>query len=223
MLNNFYIRKLLSDDEIKLINHLFYQSKQNDWIDGISSVIDGSKGINSKNIKKLKKLSNQQIIQNIHSIVMSAIDTRDEKFLDFTIAKNTSLTMATKMQVGDYYHMHHDNGLNGHYSTTLFISDKEDYDGGELCLTIDGEEKQIKLNSGEAITYSTGIPHRVNPINSGERLAIVFWTTSRISDSWLREVFISLTESANCLENNNIEKTKFLIDGIRHSILRKVL
>jgi len=217
MNDSFYIRKLLSDKDIELILNLLSISSEKDWIDGLSTVTNGS-----HKIKKLKRLSNYSLIQKIHSIVMSSLDN-DNKFLNFTVAKSTGISTITKMNVGDYYHLHHDDGFNGHYSTTLFLSEKEMYEGGELCLSINNEERKIKLNPGEAITYNTGILHKVNTITSGERLCIVFWSTSMINDPWMRSLYSSLSESLNYFDMNDYETSKFMIDGVRHSILRRHL
>ena len=56
------------------------------------------------------------------------------------------------------------------------------YGGGELQLLIDNEIHDIKLKKGWAVTYSTGIPHQVKKVTSGQRYVSVFWTTSRIPD-----------------------------------------
>ena len=47
---------------------------------------------------------------------------------------------------------------------------------------MDGKERFFKPKAGHGITYETGIGHRVNTVTKGERLAIVFWTTSRWTD-----------------------------------------
>jgi PKHD-type hydroxylase len=59
------------------------------------------------------------------------------------------------------------------YSCTLFLSDRDECEGGELMINIGDREISYKLNAGEAIIYPTGIPHRVNTVKSGKRRVCV--------------------------------------------------
>jgi PKHD-type hydroxylase len=72
------------------------------------------------------------------------------------------------------------------YSMTLFLSDPDTYDGGELELRIFGESRLIKLRAGSAICYSTGIPHSVRLVTRGYRVAAIYWFQSLIRNIQLR-------------------------------------
>ena len=109
------------------------------------------------------------------------------------------------------------------FSTTIFISEKSDYEGGELCLTMEDRENYIKLDSGESITYNTGIVHRVNKIASGKRIAIVFWTTSKICDPWARDIYKNLSKARYLMYEENYKESEFLIEGVKNSVLRRFL
>ena len=61
---------------------------------------------------------------------------------------------------------------------TLFLSDPETYDGGELSFEGSFEPIRIKLKAGSAIVYPTGSWHRVTPVTRGTRLAAIFWIQS---------------------------------------------
>ena len=62
------------------------------------------------------------------------------------------------------------------------MNDPQTYDGGELCLMIDNEERKFKLDPGYGITYETGTSHCVNDVTRGERNVMIFWTVSMIRD-----------------------------------------
>ena len=66
------------------------------------------------------------------------------------------------------------------FSTTLFLNDPDEYEGGELLLRQGTEIREIKLPAGWAFTYPTGTEHKVNKIISGERRVSVWWTTSSL-------------------------------------------
>ena len=50
----------------------------------------------------------------------------------------------------------------------------DEYSGGEFMVFGDGEQ-QIPLGKGESIVFSSFLPHKVNPINKGERWSLVAW------------------------------------------------
>ena len=78
---------------------------------------------------------------------------------------------------------------NGEYSTTVFLSDPDEYKGGYLRLKVGGNIEQVKLPLGHAITYSTGLPHEVTDVTSGHRDVAVFWTKSKYRDPNKRHVY----------------------------------
>jgi len=107
-------------------------------------------------------------------------------FHNFTVTKGWSNIFISRMKEGDYYKPHVDehimDNVISHYSTTIFLSNPDEYDGGELSLYLNGEIKNFKLNAGHAITYETGIPHCVNEVTRGCRDVLAFWCESHIPD-----------------------------------------
>ena len=83
--------------------------------------------------------------------------------------------------------MHFDSPNNGNVSTTLFLSEPDEYEGGELELYLDGGVKCFKLEAGKAILYNTQIPHRVRKVTKGKRIASVTWLRSMIPDKNVRK------------------------------------
>ena len=76
------------------------------------------------------------------------------------------------------YGWHTDMG-NGDASTRklgLSISLNDDYEGGEFMVFGNGEQ-QIALGKGEAIVFSSFLPHKVKPITKGERWSLVAWVS----------------------------------------------
>ncbi len=73
-------------------------------------------------------------------------------------------------------------------SATLFLADPEAYDGGELVIGDEGDEKQVKLPAGDLVLYSGGTVHRVMPVTRGARLAAFFWVQSMVRDEIQRGI-----------------------------------
>lgn len=194
---NYYVRKVLNEEQVGLIQDLLkHAEEKNLWYDGLGS------GGGSSAIKSNKELSDVQMSQTINKCIMENLDS-DRKFLNFTLASTTSLNIVSKTESGNYYNPHFDDWVNGDYSTTVFLSAPESYEGGELCLLLgNDEEKMFKLEPGWAVTYPTGTLHRVNTVTSGTRYVSVFWTKSKIKDSFVRNICYQLDTLIENLQKN---------------------
>jgi len=104
--------------------------------------------------------------------------------------------LLSRYDPGMEYGRHTDNALMGQYrsdvSFTVFLSDPDDYEGGELVMEGADDERAYKLPAGAAIAYPSSTLHRVTPVTSGVRLAAVGWVQSWIRDPAEREVLFDL-------------------------------
>lgn len=199
MINNYYVRKVLEIGEIERIRQILnYANDNNLWQSGLNS------GGGKKSTKLNSELSDPNLISEINNYVMKAID-RDNKFFSFTSPSTSNTNIVSKTESGNYYNPHIDNWNNGDYSTTLFLNSPEEYVGGELCLSLgNDDEKKIKLDAGWAVTYTTGILHRVNKVISGTRYVSVFWTKSIIADEKIRNINYHLSNLIEILQENYV-------------------
>ena len=65
--------------------------------------------------------------------------------------------------------------LSRKLSFSLGISDKDDYEGGELLTKINHKEQSIKLDKGEIVIFPSWMLHKVTPVTKGKRKVIVGW------------------------------------------------
>jgi len=70
------------------------------------------------------------------------------------------------------------NYVRSDLSMTLFLSDPDSYDGGELYFDAPLNTVKVKLKAGSAVIYPTGRRHQVRPVTRGVRYAAVFWIQS---------------------------------------------
>ncbi len=77
-------------------------------------------------------------------------------------------------------------------STTVFLSDPETYDGGELIVEDTYGAHEVKLKAGDAILYPATSLHRVEPVTRGMRLASFTWTQSMVPDATRRQILFEL-------------------------------
>ena len=193
-----YCRQLIPTKECNYIENII-KSPSCEWRDGLQSV----KMINEKfDWTEIKKV-NETFNDDIFKIIMNNIDA-DGEFIAMTCPRSTSNSIFSRITKGGYYKAHIDDMFTGHYSTTVFLNDPDEYKGGELQLLIDGETHDIKLKKGWAVTYSTGIPHQVKKVMSGKRYVSVFWTTSRIPDIVDRELYYELSKIEKSLKTSYV-------------------
>jgi len=149
-----------------------------------------------------------------------------------TLFKEITRTIISKMDVGGKYGIHTDAPELGHYSTTTFLSDPSEYEGGELCLKVDNEVKKFKLPAGQSVTYLTGIPHCVAPVVGGTRLVAINWITSAYSDILDREFagdierIYDITREDNTVCDTFEESTnslEYLVSELKSKYMRRHL
>lgn len=111
-----------------------------------------------------------------------------------------SKLLMSRMGEGDGYGLHIDNALMGSgdqrlrtdLSFTLFLSDPETYEGGELVVELMGETLVTKPAAGDVVIYPSTSLHRVNPVTRGTRLVCVGWIESMVRDAAQREILFDL-------------------------------
>lgn len=111
---------------------------------------------------------------------------------DNTIATDISKTIFSNMDVGGKYPLHTDAAFLGHYSMTTFLNDPDEYDGGELLLSVNGDIVPFKLEKGHSILYVTGTPHAVTEVTKGTRKVAVNWVTSGFPDPIIRDIYVDV-------------------------------
>lgn len=77
-------------------------------------------------------------------------------------------------------------------STTIFLTDPADYDGGELVIEDVYGLHEVKLPAGHAVLYPSSSLHSVKEITRGSRWGSVFWTQSMIKDQERRGLLYDL-------------------------------
>jgi PKHD-type hydroxylase len=108
-------------------------------------------------------------------------------------------------------------------SATLFLSDPEGYDGGELVIEGQFGDQSIKLGAGDMVLYPASNLHHVNPVTRGTRLASFFWVQSLVRDNESRRILFELDCSIQSLvaEMGNEDARVIQLTGIYHNLLRK--
>lgn len=111
-------------------------------------------------------------------------------------------------------------------SATLFFSEPEEYDGGELCIEDTYGINRVKLPAGHMVLYPATSLHHITPVTRGARVSSFFWIQSMVRDNGQRAMLFDLDLSIQRLAqelpgNETAEKTGVQLTGVYHNLLRQ--
>ena len=115
-----------------------------------------------------------------------------------------------------------DRMLRTDLSATLFLSEPDEYDGGELTIESTYGTQEIKLGAGDMILYPSGSQHHVTPVIRGTRLCALLWIQSMIRDNHQRLLLFDLDQSIQALtrqqggEDTEVQR----LTGVYHNLVR---
>ena len=123
---------------------------------------------------------------------------------------------------------HIDNAIRGDedklrtdISCTLFLSEREDYDGGELVVEDLYGTHAVKLAAGSLVLYPASSLHRVTPVTRGVRYASFFWVQSLVRDPLRRRMLLDLDLAIQGLRRAHGDSGELVsLSGLYHNLLR---
>ena len=108
-------------------------------------------------------------------------------------------------------------------SATLFLSEPEDYDGGELMIEENYGSRSVKLPAGDLVLYPSKSLHRVTPVTRGARVSSFMWLQSLVRDDAARETLFQLdvaTQRVN-IDRGPQDQAVIELTGVYHNLLRR--
>lgn len=107
-------------------------------------------------------------------------------------------------------------------SATLFFSEPDEYDGGELLVEDSYGTHSVKLPAGHLVLYPGTSLHRVTPVTRGTRYASFFWVQSLVADDGQRTLLLELDRAIQGLTPTNAEHPALpQLTGVYHNLLRR--
>jgi PKHD-type hydroxylase len=181
--------------------------------------------------------SNQQIDETsdvaarCQAVVLAALE-RNPLFISAALPNIVYPPMFNRYGEGMTFGAHVDGGvridprtgrkLRTDISATLFLSDADDYAGGELEVSDTYGVHSIKLNAGDLLLYPATSLHQVNPITRGERLGCFFWVQSLIRDDGRRTLLYEMDTAIQRLNLTGAdEEARRSLVGCYHNLLRQ--
>jgi PKHD-type hydroxylase len=160
-----------------------------EWEDGRSTA-----GAQSALVKKNEQLPpDSDVARTLGNRIISAL-TANPRFISAAIPLQIFPPLFNRYVASDGHHfgVHVDNAVRGDrltglrirtdLSVTMFLSEPEDYDGGELVVEDNYGSHEIKLPAGDLVLYPASSLHLVTPVTRGARVASFFWLQSMVRD-----------------------------------------
>lgn len=200
-----------------------------DWEDGRSTA-----GAQSALVKKNQQLPPESdIARRLGNRVLSALSASPQ-FISAAIPLQIFPPLFNRYVASDGHHfgIHVDNAVRGDpltgirirtdLSVTLFLSEPEDYDGGELVVEDTYGSHEVKLPAGDLVLYPASSLHMVTPVTRGARVASFFWLQSMIREAHARSLILDLDTAIQSLVErlgrDDPETVK--LTGIYHNLIR---
>lgn len=199
------------------------------WEDGRSTA-----GAQSAMVKKNEQLPpDSEAARMLGNRIISAL-TANPRFVSAAIPKQIFPPLFNRYAASNGHHfgIHVDNAVRGDrltglrirtdLSVTLFLSEPEEYDGGELVIEDLYGSHDVKLPAGHLVLYPSTSLHMVTPVTRGMRVASFFWLQSMIRDAQARSLIFDLDTAIQALVErlgrDDPETVK--LTGIYHNLIR---
>ena len=199
------------------------------WEDGRSTA-----GAASALVKRNEQLPpDGEVARQLGNRVLSAL-TASPRFISAAVPLKIFPPLFNRYAAADRHHfgLHVDNAVRGDrltglrirtdLSVTLFLSEPDEYDGGELVIEDLYGSREIKLPAGDLVLYPASSLHLVTPVTRGTRVASFFWLQSMVRDAHVRSMIFDLDTAVQALVErlgrDDPETVK--LTGIYHNLIR---
>jgi PKHD-type hydroxylase len=220
------IPDVLSKHEVAEFRHVMDAA---DWEDGRSTA-----GAQSAMVKRNEQLPpDGELARALGRRIIQGL-TANPKFVSAAVPLQIFPPLFNRYAAASNHHfgIHVDNAVRGDpltglrirtdLSVTLFLSEPDEYDGGELVVEDTYGSHEIKLPAGDCVLYPSTSLHMVTPVTRGARVASFFWLQSMIRDAHARSMIYDLDGAIQALVErlgrDDPETVK--LTGIYHNLIR---
>lgn len=199
-----------------------------EWVDG-----NATSGAGAASVKRNRQLPEDGAVTRAAQQQVTAALMGNAAFLSAALPHTVFPPLFNRYGGGETFGLHVDNAIRFHTGTgarirtdlsaTLFLTDPEDYDGGELEIEGSFGTLSHKLPAGHMLLYPSTSLHRVTPVTRGERISCFFWLQSLVADPMERELLYDLDQSVQALsaERGKADPEVLRLTSIYHNLVRR--
>lgn len=198
-----------------------------EWVDGRATA-----GHRARNVKRNGQLApDNPVALRLSNLILDRL-ARTPLFIAAALPLRILPPKFNRYEDGGTYGNHVDNAIfpvpgtmqhvRSDISSTLFLSDPDDYDGGDLVIEDMFGEHRVKLPAGHLIVYPGSSLHRVTPVTRGTRLAAFFWTQSLVAADERRRTLFQLDNAIQSLSADHPDHASVdELTNVYHNLLRQ--
>lgn len=218
------IPEVLTRDQVRQCREALEQA---DWVDGRATA--GHVAAKAKN--NLQLPLDHPAARQLGDFILGVL-AQNPSFISAALPLHILPPRFNRYEGGGDYGYHIDNAIftapgiaqriRSDVSSTLFLSDPDEYEGGELVVQDSYGAHTVKLPAGHMVVYPGMSLHRVTPVTRGRRYAAFFWTQSLVREdhrrSLLWELDSAIQQVAQALPDHG---TVPQLTGVYHNLIRE--
>ena len=221
-----HVPNLLSGEQVAHVRGVLSGT---DWVDG--KVTAGAQSAGAKH--NLQVPENAPAARALGDMILTALG-QNERFNSAALALRVFPPLFNRYDQGMNFGAHIDNAIRfvkgasqpirvrTDLSATLFLTDPDDYDGGELVIEDTFGSHQVKLPAGDLVVYSATSRHHVTPVTRGSRWSSFFWIQSMIRDDAARTMLFELDNAIQSLRRRVGDSDEVVsLTGLYHNLVRR--
>jgi PKHD-type hydroxylase len=197
------------------------------WVDG--RITAGHQSTRTKHNQQIDE--HDPVAKHLGDQILGALQ-RNPLFVSAALPLRVFPPLFNRYRGGDSFGNHVDNAirrvpstgqsLRTDLSATLFLTEPDEYDGGELMVEDTYGVHAVKLPAGQMILYPSTSLHHVKPVTRGARIASFFWLQSMVRDDGQRTVLFDLDTAIQRLTVDLPEHPAALqLTAVYHNLLRR--
>lgn len=215
------IPSVLNSEELSAIGSLL----------GDASFVDGrsTAGERARRVKNNLQLERDPVLRGQLNPLITAALERNAIFRQVALPRRIHNPIISRYSKGMSYGKHTDDALMNRpdvlrtdLSVTVFLSDPDRYEGGELYVDAGYGDLAVKLPPGDAVIYPSTTVHRVAPVTRGTRLTAVTWVQSFVRDPARREILADLARVRARLEGEQPDSEETTLAAKTYSNLLRM-
>lgn len=190
-----HVEAVLSSEQVAACRRRLAASA---WVDGRATAGQQSAGVKHN----LQIPEDAPVARELGELILGELG-RNSHFISAALPLRVFPPLFNRYDEGMGFGVHVDNAIRfsgpvrfrTDVSCTLFLSDPEDYGGGELIIEDAYGEHAVKLAAGDMLVYPATSLHRVAPITRGSRWAAFFWAQSMVKSDEQRALLFNLDQT----------------------------
>lgn len=200
-----------------------------EWVDGAATA-----GEQSSLVKKNGQVrEGSAVAVELGDLILDALG-RSPPFVSAALPLKTFPPLFNRYGEGEQFGSHIDNAIRPvrgttvrvrtDISCTLFLTDPDAYDGGELVIEGAFGAQEVKLNAGDMVLYPGSNLHHVTPVTRGERVSSFFWVQSMVRSDSDRAVLFDLDQAIRTHGANHGVGHPLTVQltGVYHNLIRRL-